>query len=134
MQEIYNIAKAKGYVLPIVFQGLYSPVNRSCEEWLFSLLRELGIAVNVYSPLAGGFLVKTKAYVQDGQGRFSKDIAWGLYDKLYNHETNFKALEEWGKIAEDEGVTRAALAYRWVVYHSILVLSMEIESSSVLAR
>ena len=67
VQEVYDVAKAKGYVLPTVYQGMYSPVNRKTEE-LLPLLRRLGISFNAYSPLAGGFLTKTRGYVQQGKG------------------------------------------------------------------
>ncbi|KAI6391586.1 hypothetical protein MCOR23_008879 [Pyricularia oryzae] len=39
---------------------------------------------------------------------------------LYNKPSLVEALDVWGKIAEDEGVERGELAYRWVVYHSKL--------------
>ena len=32
----------------------------------------------------------------------------------------YAALDEWGQIARDAGVSTAALAYRWVVWHSAL--------------
>jgi aryl-alcohol dehydrogenase-like predicted oxidoreductase len=31
-----------------------------------------------------------------------------------------RMLEEWGKLAEESGVGRVGLAYRWVRYHSML--------------
>lgn len=32
----------------------------------------------------------------------------------------YEALDEWGVIAKDAGITKAALAYRWITYHSAL--------------
>ena len=43
-----------------------------------------------------------------------------MYMALYGKESIFKAVDQWGKIAKDAGVTRAALAYRWIVFHSAL--------------
>ncbi|KAI6423362.1 hypothetical protein MCOR21_008227 [Pyricularia oryzae] len=55
------------------------------------------------------------------EGRFGKDTPLGkLYNSLYNKPSLVEALDVWGKIAEDEGVERGELAYRWVVYHSKL--------------
>ena len=119
VQEVYDVAKAKGYVLPTVYQGMYSPVNRKTEE-LLPLLRRLGISFNAYSPLAGGFLTKTRGYVQQGKGRFAKTVMYGLFNQMYNNEACFEALDEWEKVADKEGVGRADLAYRWVCYHSSL--------------
>ena len=83
-------------------------------------MRKLGIAFNSYSPLAGGFLTKTRSFIQNGEGRFDKSIFAGLYGKLYDTPAYLDALEEWEKIAKEEGTSRAAMAYRWVNYHSPL--------------
>ena len=120
VQQVYDICKAKGLVLPTVYQGLYSPVNRNAEDELLPVLRKLGITFNAYSPLAGGFLTNTKSHILNGEGRFAKEHFGGLYGEMYNNEPYMEAHEEWGKIADDEGVTQAALAYRWVNYHGAL--------------
>lgn len=39
---------------------------------------------------------------------------------MYNRPAFIKALDVWEQIAKDEKVSRAELAYRWVVYHSKL--------------
>jgi aflatoxin B1 aldehyde reductase len=120
VREVYDVCKAKGYVLPSIYQGLYSPVNRKQEQLLFPLLRTLNIAFYAYSPIAGGFLTKTRSYVENGEGRFNKERFFGMYGKLYTSPSYLEALDEWGYIASEEGVTKAALAYRWVNYHSHL--------------
>ncbi|KAL8869940.1 MAG: hypothetical protein Q9174_003896, partial [Haloplaca sp. 1 TL-2023] len=43
-----------------------------------------------------------------------------VYKTLYGKEALYDALDAWEEIAKDAGVTKAALAYRWVVYHSAL--------------
>jgi aflatoxin B1 aldehyde reductase len=43
-------------------------VARKQEEVLFPTLRKLGIAFYAYSPIAGGFLTKTKKDIEDGKG------------------------------------------------------------------
>ena len=43
-----------------------------------------------------------------------------MYLTLYGKESIYQALDEWGNIATDAGISKAALAYRWVVYHSAL--------------
>ena len=121
VQEVYDVCTKKGFVKPTVYQGPYSPVDRKSEEdGLLALLRKLGIAFNAYSPLAGGFLVKSRAFVKQGEGRFAKDKSFGVYHKLYGNEAMLEALDAWEKIAADEGVSRPALAYRWVAFHSPL--------------
>ncbi|KAB8737491.1 hypothetical protein FH972_026450 [Carpinus fangiana] len=121
VQKAYDDCKAKGYVLPTVYQGNYSPVTRKQEQVLFPTLRKLGIAFYAYSPLAGGFLTKSKQDVQDGAGRFDTNTPIGqLYSKLYNKPEMLKVLETWEQIAKDEGCSRADLAYRWVRFSSPL--------------
>ena len=43
-----------------------------------------------------------------------------MYQKLYGKESLYEALDEWGIIAKEAGVSKAALAYRWIMYHSAL--------------
>jgi aflatoxin B1 aldehyde reductase len=43
-----------------------------------------------------------------------------MYSTLYAKESLFQALDEWEHIAKDAGISKAALAYRWVLYHSAL--------------
>jgi aflatoxin B1 aldehyde reductase len=120
VQQVYDIAKAKGYPLPQVYQGNYNPVARHLETLLFPTLRKLGMHFYAYSPLAGGFLVKTAADLDAGAGRFNEQALGNLYGKLYDNATMRKALVKWAEIAEKEGITKAELAYRWVAYHSAL--------------
>jgi aflatoxin B1 aldehyde reductase len=72
VQEVYDYCKKNGYVLPTVYQGNYSAVARKQDTLLFPLLRKLGIAFYAYSPIAGGFLTKTKQQIEEGAGRFNK--------------------------------------------------------------
>lgn len=123
VQEAYDVAKAKGWVLPTVYQGNYNPVARRIEADLFPVLRKLGIAFFAYSPLAGGFLTKTAEDVHNGAkgGRFDKESRIGqMYQKLYNKPSLLEALEKWERISDKSGISKAALAYRWVTYNSYL--------------
>ncbi|KAK4495015.1 hypothetical protein PRZ48_013342 [Zasmidium cellare] len=120
VQKVYDHSKAKGYVLPTVYQGNYSAVARKQEELLFPTLRKLGIAFYAYSPLAGGFLTKTRQQIEEGAGRFSESALGGMYRNMYSRPRLLDALSEWRSIAEDEGITNADLAYRWVKYNSPL--------------
>ena len=120
VQQVYDICKAKGLVLPTVYEGLYNPVNRKPEEELLPLLRKLTISFNAYSVLAGGFLLKSREHIVNEEGRFAKDQYRGLYGRMYNNEPFLEAHDTWARIAEEEGVTKLELAYRWVCYHSSL--------------
>ena len=123
MQKIYDIQTAARSVLPTVFQGNYNAVARHIEDDLFPLLRKLKISFYAYSPSAGGFLVKDSAQIRakEVEGRFGgKDFVGDMYNTLYNRESLLQALDEWNGIAKHAGISRAALTYRWIAYHSAL--------------
>lgn len=123
VRRIYDYAKSKGYVLPTVYQGNYNPVARHYETTLFPILRELDIAFYAYSPLAGGFLVKDAHTLKAGgvQGRWNPETPLGkAYNDRYTKSSLLEALSTWEAIAEEARVSKAALAYRWVMYNSSL--------------
>jgi aflatoxin B1 aldehyde reductase len=121
VEKIHSICTSNSYVLPTVYQGNYNPVSRAYETTLFPLLRKLNISFYAYSPIAGGFLVKTAEAIQGGTAGRRWDTsnpAGSLYPGLYKKPALLKALADWNDIASDAGVGRAELAYRWVAYHS----------------
>ena len=96
---------------------------RHYDTTLFPLLRELQIAFYAYSPLAGGFLVKDPETFRSGggQGRWDPNERLGaIYRHQYDKSKLVEALSEWESIAIDAGVSKAAVAYRWVMYNSML--------------
>ena len=104
-----------------MYQGNYSAVARKQEDELFPLLRKLGMSFYAYSPIAGGFLTKTKQDIQDKKGRFDSSTPLGaMYTTMYSKDSLLDALAEWEEIAKEEGVPKAELAYRWVTYNSPL--------------
>ncbi|KAG6368852.1 hypothetical protein INS49_003068 [Diaporthe citri] len=124
-RALHSYAKAKGFVLPTVYQGNYNAVSRHIDTTLFPVLRELGIAFYAYSPVAGGFLTKTKAALEQGTagGRFRTEGGSSvvkMYHDMYNKPKLLEGLGRWEGIAELQGVPRAEVAYRWVYYHSAL--------------
>ncbi|KAK2768360.1 hypothetical protein FQN54_000214 [Arachnomyces sp. PD_36] len=126
VEELYAYASSKGYVLPEVYQGNYSAMGRHLEDDVLPVLRKHKISLSIYSPLAGGFLIKSPEYFKgDGSalagGRFDKTQEVGaVYNSLYNKPELVEPLAEWGAIAEKAGVSKAELAFRWLGYHSAL--------------
>jgi aflatoxin B1 aldehyde reductase len=121
VQEFYDIAKKNGYPLPAVYQGNYSAVARKVEESILPTLRKLGISYYAYSPIAGGLLAKTRKQVEEGVGRFNPDTDVGkLYNTLYHRPAYLDFLDKWGNLADEAGISKAELAYRWAVFHSAL--------------
>lgn len=127
VQEIYDLQKKNDGVLPTVYQGNYNAVSRLIEKDLFPVLRKLNIAFNAYSPIAGGFLVKSSESFRSNSietGRFSatnrSEMIGKMYNTMYMKDSMLEALDEWEEVAKKEGVSKAALAYRWIAWHSAL--------------
>jgi aflatoxin B1 aldehyde reductase len=118
VQKVYDVCKANNFVLPSVYQGSYSAISRGQEYRILPLLRKLGIAFYAYSPIAGGFLTKTREQIQSNITRFSPDQMYGLYHKMYVKHAFLEGLDEWTRIADEEGVSKTELAYRWIVFNS----------------
>ncbi|MCJ1264065.1 hypothetical protein MMC22_003936 [Lobaria immixta] len=116
VRRIYNYASSKGYVLPSIFQGHFNAVSRQYEKTLFPLLRELNISFYADFPTAGLILTDT---LGTGSTLWDPSTRFGG-DKIYNIPGLLKALPEWQNIAEEAGMSKEALAYRWVAYSSIL--------------
>lgn len=121
VEEVCQIALENDFVLPSVYEGNYNAVGRRVETELFPILRKYKIAFYAYSPIAGGFLTKTPEDVANAKGRFDPKIIFGkMMNTLYNKPSMLEFLTEFGKLATQEGITQAELAYRWIVYHSLL--------------
>ncbi|KAJ1557114.1 hypothetical protein HK405_000797 [Cladochytrium tenue] len=120
--EVFRLARAHGYVLPSVYEGNYSAVGRVMEEELLPLLRREGVAFYAYSPLAGGFLTRTRAQIEAGDGgRWVRGTFFGdMYQSLYNRPGLLDALDAWNEVSLAVGLPRAELANRWAAYHSAL--------------
>jgi len=121
VDELCAIADKHGWIRPTVYQGNYSAVARLSETQILPTLRKHGISYNVYSPIAGGFLAKTRQQIEEGAGRFNNNSPVGqMYTSMYNKPSYLDALDKWVDIAADAGISKAELAYRWVTYHSAL--------------
>jgi aflatoxin B1 aldehyde reductase len=124
IKDVLRVATEKNYILPKVYQGNYSAVARQLDNDILPILRENGIVFYAYSPIAGGFLTKTTAQLTSGskgEGRWDPQSKMGsFYHTLYAKPTFFEALDKWNEISEAAGIPKAALAYRWVAFHSAL--------------
>ncbi|KAJ7300761.1 putative aldehyde reductase [Mycena albidolilacea] len=124
VQCVYDIAKAKGYPLPAVYQANYSVVARKVETELMPMLHKLGIVFYIYSPIAEGLLTKTAQQLHEGgesAGCFATGHAMqGLYGSLYNKPSYYKVLDLWEEAAKEAGCTKVELAYCWAAFNSVV--------------
>jgi aflatoxin B1 aldehyde reductase len=121
VQEAHSYCKSKGYVLPTVYQAMYSLVARKNELALFPALRELGMSIQAYSPVAAGFLLKSQDDITQGKGRWDPSTLYGkLLNRNYNRPSLLQYLQDFTHLANSTGISQAELAYRWVRYNSAL--------------
>jgi aflatoxin B1 aldehyde reductase len=123
VEEVVTVAQENNLILPTVYQGHYSAVSRKLENDLFPILRKYNMAFYAYSPQAGGFLAKTKAQLVDSsiEGRWDASSSAGqLFRSLYSRKALLEALDIWGQISAEADIPRAELAYRWIMFHSLL--------------
>jgi aflatoxin B1 aldehyde reductase len=121
VEECHMYATKMGYILPSTYQSIYSPLNRVPEATLFPLLRRLGISIQAYSCLGSGFLVRSPTDIQAGKGNFDHTTILGkVLQDMYGKDSYLNFLEGYGKLAEEAGLNRAGMAYRWVVWNSKL--------------
>ncbi|KAJ5091010.1 hypothetical protein N7532_009694 [Penicillium argentinense] len=123
VESVIQLAKQKQFVLPTVYQGNYNPLCRKQETELFPILRKYNLAFYAYSPLAGGFLAKSKEELRKGnlKGRWDPKTPFGMvYHGLYNKNAFLDVLDDWARVATAARIPTAELAYRWMRYHSNL--------------
>ena len=121
--QICEICEAHGWVKPIAYQGIYNALHRTVEAELLPCLRNYGMGLYAFNPLAGGFLtgkISKELEVEKGS-RFDEDTVFGKrYRERYCTDEHFRALEIVRVAAEKAGLTMAEVALRWMTHHSKL--------------
>lgn len=124
--QICEICKKNGWILPTVYQGIYNVVHRAVEAELIPCLRQYGISLYGFQPLAGGFLtdrykrgMKEDDY-EPGSRFDPKRLQGMVIQGVYMNESYLDALELIREAAKKHGLTEAECALRWIVHHSAL--------------
>ena len=108
-----TIADVRAVPGPIAVQVEYSLVARSVERVLVAGCLDGGMAVQPWSPLAGGFLAGKYARGEtDGKGRLSGDNPFG--DTKFT-DRNWAMLDTLREVAKGVGCTAAQAAIAWVL-------------------
>ncbi len=109
--EAQTVTRLRGWEPLIALQIEYSLVERSVEDELIPMARELGMGVTPWSPLKGGIL--TGKYTRDsipekGNRRYDED-------SRYLTERTFTIVDALKEIAEEHDRTPAEIALAWCV-------------------
>lgn len=97
-------------------QSYYSLAGRELEKEMIPLLKDQGVGLLVWSPLAGGFL----------SGKFTRDkeVAEGRRASFdfppIDKEKAFDIVDVMRKIAEDHGASVAQVALAWVLANTVV--------------
>jgi aryl-alcohol dehydrogenase-like predicted oxidoreductase len=105
-----TIAEIRGWAPVIALQLEYNLLARTVEGELFGLARDRGLGVTPFSPLASGVL--SGKYSRDNRepaGTGRAGIAAG-----YLHERAFQIIDAVRRIADERGVSPAAVGLAWV--------------------
>ena len=117
--QIAEICRARGWMQPLVYQGMYNALTRDIERELIPCLRHYGIKFYAYNPLAGGLLTGKYGSFDElpDQGRFA-DFD-GYLDRYWKHDY-FDVLRTFQEVCASEKITPARAALRWLMHHSHL--------------
>ena len=115
--EIAQICKQRGWMQPVVYQGMYNALTRDVERELFPCLANYGIAFYVYNPLAGGMLSGKhhRPGVIPTEGRFA---TFEGYQDRYWKASYFDVIQPFVDACKAADITPAAAALRWLIHHS----------------
>lgn len=113
------ICDKRNYSPPVVCQNVYNLLARGIEQELIPFIRELGIGLTVYNPLAGGLLTGKHLRNKDPEEgtRFGQVQA---YYERYWLDSNFDALAELMEIAEKAGKKPVELAFQWLAAQDVV--------------
>ncbi len=111
LTEVTDLCERRGWVLPIVEQPRYNLVDRSIEDEVLPAVRDLGMGLVCWSPLAQGLLTgKYDGGVPEG----SRGSTTQWLDNTLT-EANLARVRELTAIAADLGVEVGSLALAWLL-------------------
>ncbi|KAF9978215.1 hypothetical protein BGZ73_003396 [Actinomortierella ambigua] len=121
IETIWDICRKKGYVTPLYYQGMYSPISR--DDYLVhkDVLAKYNMRYFTYNSLAAGVLTGKHSYGGEAQEgtRFHPSSGFsGLWNGLFWKEDIHMAVNLLTKAAAKEGIPLAEATFRWMRHHS----------------
>lgn len=104
-------------------QNHYNLVYREEEREMNPYCRFTGVGLLPWSPLARGFLAGNRKPGEGGSadksgGSTSRAATDEIAQKFYYREADFKVVEGVSQLAQEKGVSNAALAYAWLLHQA----------------
>ncbi|MEM4184716.1 MAG: aldo/keto reductase [Nitrososphaerota archaeon] len=112
VSEALAVSQRLGLVEFVSVQPLYNMLQRDAEKELFPLVREKGLGVICYSPLAQGLLAGRYlgGRAQDARASYSPSVNPLLTER------NLQIVEQLAVMAKEKGVTLAQLSLAWLLH------------------
>jgi aryl-alcohol dehydrogenase-like predicted oxidoreductase len=109
--DLLAVCDKRNFPAPVITQNVYNLITRGIEPELVPFLREHGLALTVYNPIAGGFLAgKHRPGTPEANTRFANNKMY--YDRYWSDE-NFTAVDKLTAIAAENGLSILELAMKW---------------------
>lgn len=111
--EVLNACDRMGLARPVVGQHIYNLLVRQLDLEYLRFAAKYGLHTSVYNPLAGGLLSGRHAADRSTMAgsRFDKNP---LYQRRYLSDVFFEAVQGFGEVAAQAGMSLVHMAYAWL--------------------
>jgi aryl-alcohol dehydrogenase-like predicted oxidoreductase len=108
------VAAAHGWTRFVAMQNHYNLVYREEEREMIPQCMDQGVGVIPWSPLARGFLARTRT--RDGERHTVRSGSDPFGDSLYKTESDFDVADRCAEVAAERGVAPAQVALAWLLH------------------
>jgi 1-deoxyxylulose-5-phosphate synthase len=108
------VAAAHGWTRFVAMQNHYNLVYREEEREMIPQCIDQGVGVIPWSPLARGFLARTRT--RDGERHTVRSGSDPFGDSLYKTESDFDVADRCAEVAAERGVAPAQVALAWLLH------------------
>ncbi len=116
--RMQHAAETHGWTRFVSMQNHYNLVYREEEREMIPFCRATGVGLVPWSPLARGFLAGNRGRQDKSSGATSRAQTDDIAQKYYYEDSDFAVVSTLTELAQEKGVTNAALAYAWLLAKS----------------
>jgi 1-deoxyxylulose-5-phosphate synthase len=116
--RMQHAAETHGWTRFVSMQNHYNLVYREEEREMIPYCRATGVGLVPWSPLARGFLAGNRGMQDKSSGATSRAQTDDIAQKYYYEDSDFAVVSTLTALAQEKGVTNAALAYAWLLAKS----------------
>jgi aryl-alcohol dehydrogenase (NADP+) len=113
--RMQHAAETHGWTRFVSMQDHYNLVYREEEREMIPYCRATGVGILPWSPLARGFLAGNRGKEDKSSGATSRAQTDDIAQKYYYEDSDFEVVAALSALAQEKGITSAALAYAWLL-------------------